>query len=144
LVWKHFKWLWAIVVFAGVGVVAQAVPPGNAEEVRARTTPVGQLCRTGMGCGGPTSTATSLGASGAMSGQQIYDQFCFVCHATGVTDAPRFANSEDWESRLAKGMEALMETTINGLNFMPVRGACMACSDGELQAAIDYMVETAR
>jgi cytochrome c5 len=79
-----------------------------------------------------------------MSGQQIYDQYCFVCHATGVTDAPQFANAEDWETRVTKGMDTLLETTLSGMNAMPAKGTCMACSEDELQAAIDYMVDGAQ
>jgi len=135
-----YGWLSCILVIAGMASVANAVAPGSAEQVRERTAPVGQVCRTGMGCGG---VVAAIGPSGVMSGQQIYDQFCFVCHATGVTDAPRFANAEDWEPRVAKGMDTLFETTISGLNAMPAKGTCMACSDNELQAAIDYMVGSA-
>jgi cytochrome c5 len=79
-----------------------------------------------------------------MSGQQVYDQFCFACHATGITDAPRFANSEDWAPRVAKGMDTMLQTTLSGLKFMPPKGTCMACSDGELQAAVDYMIGSAQ
>ena len=130
-------WLLSILLIAGTASVAHAVAPGSSEQVRQRTAPVGQVCRTGMGCGGAVVIA---GPSGTMSGQQVYDQFCFVCHATGVTDAPRFANTEDWQPRLSKGMDTLFETTVSGMNAMPAKGTCMACSDGELQAAIDYMV----
>ena len=40
-----------------------------------------------------------------MTGEQVYNKFCFACHATGITDAPRFANAEDWAPRIAKGMD---------------------------------------
>lgn len=79
-----------------------------------------------------------------MTGEQVYNKFCFACHATGVTDAPRFANAEDWAPRIAKGIDTLMATTVSGLNLMPAMGTCMACSDEELRAAVDYLVETAQ
>ena len=123
-------------------MAANAVPPGNAAEVRERTGPIGQVCRVGDRCGGMARAPAAAG--GAMSGQQVYDQFCFACHATGVTDAPRFGNAEDWAPRIAKGVDTLLATTISGLNFMPVRGTCMPCSDEELRAAVDYLVETAQ
>jgi cytochrome c5 len=143
LVWKQDKheWLLSILLIVGTASVAHAVAPGSAEQVRERTAPVGQVCRAGMGCGGVAATA---GPGGTMSGQQIYDQYCFVCHATGVTEAPRFANAEDWETRVTKGMDTLLETTLSGMNAMPAKGTCMACSEDELQAAIDYMVDGAQ
>ena len=142
MVSKRFTWFLSIVVSAGIAVVAHAVPPGSADEIRERTNPVGQLCRAGSACGGQMSAATGSGSGSSvgMSGQQVYDQFCFACHATGVTDAPKFANADDWAPRVAKGMDAIMESTINGLNIMPPKGTCMACSDDELRTAVDYMI----
>jgi len=29
---------------------------------------------------------------------------------------------------------------LNGFNVMPPKGTCMACSEAELQAAIDYLI----
>jgi cytochrome c5 len=37
-------------------------------------------------------------------------------------------------------MDTLQANAINGLNAMPPKGLCMACSDEELRAAIEYMV----
>jgi cytochrome c5 len=41
-------------------------------------------------------------------------------------------------------MDTLMASTLNGIGMMPPKGTCMNCSDEELQAAVDYMVETAQ
>jgi cytochrome c5 len=38
-------------------------------------------------------------------------------------------------------METLMSSTLNGIGVMPAKGTCMSCSDEELQAAVDYIVE---
>jgi cytochrome c5 len=53
-------------------------------------------------------------------------------------------NAAAWEPRLAKGMDTLWEHTVNGFNAMPPKGTCMSCSDEELRAAMDYMVEEAQ
>jgi cytochrome c5 len=37
-------------------------------------------------------------------------------------------------------METLLTHAINGFNAMPPRGTCAACSDEEIQAAIDHML----
>ena len=52
-----------------------------------------------------------------------------------------FADAEAWAPRIDKGMETLMASTLNGIGMMPARGTCMDCSDEELQAAVDYMVQ---
>ena len=67
-------------------------------------------------------------------------QFCFACHATGVSDAPLLGDVAQWEPRIAKGMDVLMDSTLNGLNAMPARGTCVNCSDEELQAAVEHML----
>lgn len=119
---------------------AYAVPPGTADEISARVAPFGSLCRAGDDCGAVAAT----GSGAAMSGQEVYDKFCFVCHATGVGGAPLFGDSAAWASRIDKGMDELMASTLNGLNAMPPMGTCMNCSDAELTEAVDYMLETAK
>lgn len=79
-----------------------------------------------------------------MNGQQVYDQFCFACHTTGVGGAPRLGDVADWTDRSAKGMDVLMASTLNGLNAMPAKGTCMNCSDDELSEAVTYMLDSAQ
>ena len=116
---------------------AEVVPPGSADEIRERLEPFGALCRAGSDCG---QTAAPV-SSGPQSGEDVYNQFCFACHATGASNAPLFADSEAWQPRIAKGMEVLVGSTLNGLGLMPPRGACMSCSDDELGAAVQFMVD---
>ena len=80
------------------------------------------------------------------SGQSsaVYSQFCFACHATGASDAPLFGDASAWAPRREKGMDALLGSTLNGIGMMPARGTCMSCSDAELDAAVDYMLEQAQ
>lgn len=120
-----------------VGVWAYAVPPGTSEEIAQRIEPFGSVCRTGDDCGG----AAAVESSAAMSGKAVYDQFCFACHATGVGGAPLLGDAAQWQPRIDKGMDALMATTRNGLNAMPLMGTCMNCSEEELHAAVTYMLD---
>ena len=41
-------------------------------------------------------------------------------------------------------METLISSTINGIGVMPAKGTCMSCSDEELTAAVEYMVENSQ
>ena len=69
---------------------ASAVPPGTQDEIRARLQPDGSVCRKGDDCG----TAAVAVATGPMTGDQVYNQFCFACHATGVSGAPTYGDAE--------------------------------------------------
>jgi cytochrome c5 len=115
----------------------EAAPSGTEAQIRERLTPDGSVCRTGQDCG----TAVAAAATGPLSGQQVYEKFCFACHATGVSGAPTLGDAEQWAPRTAKGLDALMQSTLNGLNAMPAKGTCVTCSDDELKAAVQHMLD---
>ncbi|MGE0621768.1 MAG: cytochrome c5 family protein [Pseudomonadales bacterium] len=127
----------ALTIVTVLSAHADAVPPGSDDDIRARLEPFGSVCRAGEDCGTVAATA----AGGPKSGEEVYNQFCFACHATGASGAPLFADSEAWAPRVDKGMETLMASTLNGLNMMPPKGTCMGCSDDELEAAVTYMLD---
>ncbi|MEM1434092.1 MAG: c-type cytochrome [Pseudomonadota bacterium] len=130
--------------------LAYALPPGTADEIRARLEPFGKVCVTGEDCGRAgaavaAATPVAAGASGgAGGGEGVYNQYCFACHMAGVAGAPKFGDPAAWASRVEKGIEALYASTINGINAMPAKGTCMSCSDDDLKATVDYMVEAAQ
>ena len=126
--------------FGAAPAAADVVPPGTEDEIRERLQPFGQLCRAGEDCG----QATAAAASGSLSGEEVYNQFCFACHASGVGGAPMLGDADGWAPRISNGMDTLWEHTLNGINAMPAKGTCMSCSDDELRAALDYMVESAQ
>lgn len=130
-------------LLSGLGATtaaADVVPPGTEDEIRERLQPFGNLCRAGEDCG----QATAATASGALSGEDVYNQFCFACHTTGVGGAPMLGDVDAWSPRIAQGMDTLWEHTLNGINAMPAKGTCMSCSDDELRSALDYMVDSAQ
>lgn len=74
-------------------------------------------------------------------GLQTYTKYCASCHNAGVADAPKLGAADQWESRIEKGREALLQTTIDGIPpGMPKNGLCMSCSEEQLSDAIDYML----
>ena len=85
-------------------------------------------------------------AAGPLSGEEVYDQYCSVCHTSGVGGAPLFADAAAWAPRIAKGMDALYDSGINGVagTGMIARGGCADCSDDEIKWAVDYMVDSSR
>lgn len=76
-----------------------------------------------------------------MSGEQVYNQSCMGCHGTGAAGAPKFGDAGSWAPHIAKGMDTLFKHAISGFNAMPPRGTCGSCSDDEIKAAVEYMVD---
>ena len=75
----------------------------------------------------------------ADAGKSLYNKACVTCHAAGVAGAPKLGDKAAWAPRIAKGEDALFQSTLAGLNAMPPRGASTA-NDDELKAALDYML----
>ncbi|MDO5692721.1 MAG: c-type cytochrome [Pseudomonadota bacterium] len=90
----------------------------------------------------PAAAAAATTSDPAV-GKALYEKACTMCHATGVAGAPKSGSKEEWAPRIAKGMDELYKSSLNGLNAMPPRGASTA-SDDEIKAAVDYMVNAAR
>ena len=84
------------------------------------------------------------GIASADKGKEIYDTKCFTCHASGVAGAPKFGDKAAWEPRIATGMDAIMKVVINGKGAMPPKGTCMDCSDADLKAATEYMINAVK
>lgn len=78
-------------------------------------------------------------ASDARTGEKLYKQSCSACHATGASGAPMPGDKAAWAPRIAKGLDGLMHSAINGLNAMPPRGTAGNATDFELKRAIVYM-----
>src|SRR5690606_9370683 len=76
-------------------------------------------------------------------GKKIYETSCFACHGTGVANAPKIGNKEDWAPIYANGMDQMMQVAIQGKGAMPPRGTAVNASDDELQLAIEYMIKDA-
>ena len=86
-------------------------------------------------------SAVALSATPPRSADQIYQTYCAVCHATGWNGAPVTGIKDDWQSRVAAGVDAMLRNVKQGLNTMPPMGTCMDCSDAELRAAIEEMMK---
>jgi len=84
----------------------------------------------------------ALSADGDFDAAQVYQDTCFACHGTGAAHAPIVGEVIEWEIRLEKGLDTLVQNTIKGLNgMMPARGLCTDCSDEDLKAIVEFMLE---
>lgn len=132
---------WVILCSLALPALLLAVPPGTVEDITERIRFPGRLCEAGQSCAAaPVVTNTG----GPLSGTEVYNRFCFACHATGVSQAPRLGDSAAWQLRLDKGINTLYAATISGLGLMPPKGTCISCSEEELRAAVDYMLGESR
>jgi cytochrome c5 len=78
------------------------------------------------------------------SGKEIYESSCKMCHATGISGAPKFGDKIWIEHEKSHGMDEFMKIALEGKNAMPPKGACMDCSEAEIKAAIRYMIDSAK
>lgn len=75
------------------------------------------------------------------AGEKLYKSACVACHSTGVANAPKLGDKAAWQPLIDRGMDAMMEVTLNGKGAMPARGATTA-DDETLRAAVQYMIGT--
>lgn len=107
--------------------------------IEERIKPVGEVCLQGdSSCGGAAVAASS----GPRSGEDVYNGACLACHSTGAGGAPMVGDVAAWADRIAKGTDVLYASGVNGVagTGMIAKGGCMACSDEEIHAAVDFMV----
>ena len=115
-------------------------PESNARQqakIEENIRPVGQV---NVGSVPASASAAPAAAAGPRSGDAVYNASCVACHSTGVAGAPKVGDNAAWGVRAAKGLDALLTNATNGINAMPPKGTCAACSEEELKAAIEYIL----
>lgn len=111
----------------------------SAESIAERIAPVGQVYLPGELA---PVVAKNTAPAEPRTGEQVYTATCNMCHGSGLAGAPIKGNAEQWTPRIAKGKDTLYRHAIEGFNgIMPARGSCTTCSDAELHAAVDYMLQ---
>lgn len=77
-----------------------------------------------------------------MTGKELVESRCQTCHGPGKDGAPKIGDMEAWKPRVAKGMDVLLRSALNGHNAMPARAGMANLSDSEMKSALIYMVNT--
>ncbi len=113
------------------------------QQVAERIAPEGHVSMAGQ-VASLSAPVDENSAGAARSGADIYASNCIACHSSGVAGAPIFGDVAVWSARLGKGIETVYTNAINGINAMPMRGTCMDCSDDEVKAAVDHIVENSK
>jgi cytochrome c5 len=150
--------LFALGIYVGVSKlskVTQEIYTADTAEYQAaiqdRIRPVGQVYLPGeeASAGEPRvqEAVQADPVATVLSGPQVYNEACLMCHGSGIGGAPTLDNTESWAPRIAQGADTLYQHAIEGYTgqsgFMPPKGARMDLSDDEIKAAVDYMASEA-
>jgi cytochrome c5 len=132
-----------VVLLPAIAVAADLSKSQRAE-IEARIQPFSHAC-----VAGDESCATGAAESSvavARTGEEVYNGACMACHSTGAAGAPKVGDAGAWAARMTKGMDALYASGVNGVagTGMIARGGCSNCSDDEIYAAVDYMVDNSQ
>lgn len=128
-------------LLAAFSAAAVELTDAQRDAIAERIRPAGESCLAGdASCAGPAAAAAG---GAARSGEEVYNSACLACHTTGAGGAPMLGDAAAWADRIAKGMDALYASGLNGVagTSMMAKGGCMNCSDEEVNAAVDFMVE---
>ncbi len=131
----------------------QGVYTRDAEEYQAavaeRIRPFGDVYLPGeeQSAGAPTveTAVAPEPVATVMTGPQVYNAACNVCHGNGVGGAPIVGDVEAWAPRIAQGMDLLNDHAVNGFTGeaptpMLPKGGRVDLSDQEVYDAVAYMV----
>lgn len=92
-----------------------------------------------------TLVAADSHSTPGQSGEAVFEANCANCHTGGLSGffsgAPEVGDQDDWESLILRGIDGLTATTLAGIGKMNPRGGCMTCTDEDIRAAIEYMLE---
>ncbi|MBV1931064.1 MAG: c-type cytochrome [Porticoccaceae bacterium] len=81
-------------------------------------------------------------------GQETYQQYCSICHGSGVAGAPKVGDASSWTPRIEQGLETLVTNAISGISSnagtMPPKGGFAQLSDEEVTKAVKYMAEASQ
>jgi cytochrome c5 len=133
--------------------LTQGVYTRDAEEYQAavaeRIRPLGRVYLPGEEQEAPAPVAETVPdpepVATTMTGPQVYNAACNVCHGSGVGGAPIVGDTAEWAPRIAQGSDLLYDHAINGFQGDAVtpmlpKGGRVDLSDQEVRDAVDYMV----
>lgn len=131
-----------LLVLAACGKREPPPPPAPAAPTATAPTATAPAAATAPA---PAATADS---GDHEKGEDVYKKTCSLCHASGLSGAPKIGVKADWEPRIAQGKPTLYEHAIKGFTgkngMMPAKGGNTALSDDDVKAAVDYMVSKAQ
>ena len=117
---------------------------GSGSSVAERIKPVAQVNVASAETQREPVKSAAVAPSPTRDGQQVYQTTCVACHDAGIAGAPKVGDKGQWAKHLAKGLDTLYTSALNGVQgaagAMPPRGGNPGLSDAEVKAAVNYMV----
>ena len=77
------------------------------------------------------------------SGEQVYKEVCTACHATGVSNAPKFGDKKAWARLIKEGQVTLTIDGWFGVRAMPPKGGNSNLALDEFARAVAFMAGAA-
>ena len=77
------------------------------------------------------------------SGEQVYKEVCTACHATGVSNAPKFGDKKAWARLIKEGEVTLTIDGWFGVRAMPPKGGNPNLALDEFARAVAFMAGAA-
>lgn len=146
-----------IIMLAQLAVGSKAKPEdtaARAEAIAKRLQPAGSVvvdpnapapvAVAAVAVAPPGAAAPAAAGGDAAKGKSVYDAACMACHAAGVAGAPKAGDKAAWAPRLKTGKDALYTAVLKGKGAMPPKGGNASLSDGDVKAAVDYLVGLAK
>jgi cytochrome c5 len=117
---------------------------GASSNVAERIKPVGQVNVTSAESQREPVKIAVAAPPPSRDGQQVYQATCVACHGAGIAGAPKLGDRGQWAKRIAKGLDTLYASAVNGVQgsagAMPAKGGNLGLSNAEVKAAVDYIV----
>jgi len=109
--------------------------------IESRLMPAGNVCVEGKECA--TAVVAVVEKVDTNSPEGLYTSKCSACHAAGVAGAPIVGDAGLWAPRIAKGIDVLYDSGLNGVpgTGMVARGGQSDLTDDQVKSIVDYMVE---
>lgn len=115
--------------------------------IEERIKPVGRVMMMGdaeLAAAAAAAVAAPKPVATVMTGPQVYNAACIVCHQPGATTgAPTIGDTAAWAPRIAQGKDTLYMHALQGFQgtkgFMPPKGGRVDLSDAEIKDAVDYI-----
>jgi cytochrome c5 len=85
-------------------------------------------------------SAPAAAKPAAADGKAVYDKVCFACHAQSVAGSPKLGDKAAWAPRIQTGTDAMVQSVIKGKGAMPPKAGNPALNEGEIRAAVEFMV----
>ncbi len=87
--------------------------------------------------------SAGVSAQELKTGEQVYKETCFACHATGAAGAPKFGDKKKWAPLIKEGQSVLTAHAWVGVRGMPAKGGKADLSLEEFARATAYMARAA-